>query len=797
LANPDHALYLTIIGYLDGHSFQVAPLEYTGSFYALGAGKLAGIPYDSSVILGVSYFFSMLSLVTGIPVALLFSVMTAATACIVPSSTFFLCELGLGLRTRVSLAAAALAASSSLVAYTFYLDSLGAMTVIATLPVGIGCALDYFRDANGRKLACLAVITIGMFFGYFPGFAMLGLATAAIAIWALASHRCRLRALLMMAGSTVVATWAVWGTQAVTVFERLISEGGAGGSRFSRTNELLVTFALVLTERGAPFFWGLRLPFGVGPVVYGSVKAGVYILLAVSVVFFVALALGVWQRISGVCAEYLFAIGAILALMLAYAIVGSGGYGAFKMIAWIHPLILALFAAAMMGVSAWLNQRRHWILSGVPYAILGLYAVLNVANTARLSVWSLGGAGATMNNAPGLQFKDFQAVQQVADKWGRAGIEVAVPDGLAQAWLIPFLRHATVEFFPKVVLDREDSVPRLTRTKPIGEFVLHWADEEQDIPGFPRCGVVWHNDKFALSRLSDCRDVIVFGLGWYRKECSPGGPFEWQRKLRWLARRGELLILNPSSGPKRLLLRWIAGYGNSSPVRHIDVFLNGRKFDDICFLGQTRVLTLPFVVSAPWSQLEFVVREDAKPLARDHALWNRWVPADSRRLNIALTEVKLVDAAEANQCLASAAEFRPDKAPQGLLNGIYPDDWIGETATVSLLTPPHADILEISGMLPGGGLVSFPYRVPVSLDGVPFQASWLTHPGNFSLRIPLQGRGIELFPGRAAQLAVGPLATFNGRSRGTSADPRNLSIQVNRVALVDATTETRKEGAGQ
>jgi hypothetical protein len=402
-----------------------------------------------------------------------------------------------------------------------------------------------------------------------------------------------------------------------------------------------------------------------------------------------------------------------------------------------------------------------------------------------------------LNNAPGLQLEDFRAVQQVADKWGGRGIEVAVPDGVAQAWLVPFLRHATVEFFPKLSLAREDSVTRPIRAKPIGEFVLHWADREQELLGFPPGGVVWHNDKFALSRLSDCRDAMVLGLGWYRVEGSPGSSFEWQRKLRWLGKRGELLILNPSSGPKRLLLRWIAGYGNPSPMRHIDVYLNGRQFDEICFSGQTRVLTQPFAASAPWSQLEFVVREDAKPLARDHALWNRWVPADSRRLNIALTEVKLVDAAEGDPCLASATEFRPDKAPQCLLNGIYPDDWIGETATLSLLTPPHADVLKISGVLPGGGMVSFPYSVPVSLDGVPLQAGWLTHAGNFSLRIPLQGRGIELLPGRAAQLAVGPLATFNGRSKGTSADPRNLSIQVHRMALVDATTETRKEGAGQ
>jgi hypothetical protein len=790
LANPDHALYLTVIEYLDGHSFGVAPREYTGNFYALGAGgPLLGIQYDSSVILGVSYFFSMLSLLSGIPIGLLFSVMTAAVACIVPASTFFLCELGLRLPTRVSLVAAALAASSSLVAYTFYLHSLGAMTVVATMPLGIACALDCFRGPSGRKLGCLIVISGGMFYGYFPGFAILGLATAMIGFGALLTRTCSIRNLLMMGGGTVLALWAVWGTQAVTVFKRIVSEG-SGGSTFSTTNELLLPFALVLTERGAPFFWGLRLPFGSDPVVFGSLSVGVYAYFAASILLFLALVLSGWRRTSGVCAEYLLAIGAVLGLMLVYAISGRGGYGAFKIIAWIHPLILGLLAASMMGVAGWLSRRQHSILSAVPYAILGLYVVLNVANTVFLSIQSLGGPEATLNNAQRLRLGDFRAVQQVADTWGQAGIEVAVPDTVAQAWLNPFLRGAaSVELFPKVPLETEDSVPRLARSEPIGKFVLHWADAQYEMVSFPDDGVVWHNDKFSLTPWAACRDAMVFGLGWYRKEGSPRSPFEWQRELRWLRKRGEVLILNPSSIPKRLLIRWIAGPGNPSPLRHVAVYLNGRQFDEICFSGQTRFLTSPFVASAPWSQVEFVIKEDAEPLPRGHALWNRWVPSDARRLNLAVVEVKLVDAEGADQALPSIAEFGPDKQPRYLLNGIYPDAWAGGAASVTLQIPPHADAVEISGTLPGGGVVSLPYLVPVSLNGVALDAGRLMRPGTFRLRIPLQGRGLELVAGHAAEVAVGPLATFNGRSKGINDDPRDLSILINRVALVDSATD--------
>ena len=71
-ANPDHAFYIPIIEYVDSHSFRVAPSEFLGVFHSLGNSEILSIAYDTSVILGLSYFFSMLGLLTGIPVQLLF-----------------------------------------------------------------------------------------------------------------------------------------------------------------------------------------------------------------------------------------------------------------------------------------------------------------------------------------------------------------------------------------------------------------------------------------------------------------------------------------------------------------------------------------------------------------------------------------------------------------------------------------------------------------------------------------------------------------------------------------------------
>ncbi len=786
-ANPDHALYISVISYLDTHAFGVVPNDYLGRYYTLGGARTMMMSYDSSVILGISYFFSMLSLLTGAPVALLFGVMTAAVACIVPASAFVLCELGLNLPRPVSLVAAGLTACSSLVAYTMSLHSLGAMTVIAILPVGIAVALDYFRAPEPRRLAAAALIVTASYFDYFPGFAMLGLAMASIALVALFTRKSSIRAVILIGLSIVALGLAVSNTQAVTNFRRLLQE--TNGGQFSRSNELLVSFALVLTERGVPFFWGLWLHYGLNPTQLGEV-ARFYGSLVLGVLLTVGLALSTSRRISGIGLEYVCGLGAMLGLVVFYAVDGSGGYGAFKIAAWIHPLILVGFAGSMIGARRWLRTRNYRRLSYLPILALTACAGGNLANAVTAGRESMGGAGAISNNAPGLQLKDFRQLQKVADTWGSAGILVALPDGWAQAWLVPFFRHAVVELFPQVSLAAEDSSPRLQREAPTAKYVLYWADDSQEMSGLHSNGAVWSNGKFELSPLAALQDDMFFGLGWYRKEGVAGSQFEGNRSLRWLRKRGELLILNPSQKPKQLLMGLTAGYGNPSPVRHIDLYLNGVKFDEIDLRAHRRALTRPFTATAPWTQVEMAIREDALPLPRQHPLWNSWVPADARKLNVALTEISLIDPDQADSLVESSVDFRPGNRTNGLANGIFLDGWIGSNADVLLRVPAHAAALEIIGMMPGVRSFTFPYRMPLSIGGRPIETLAIAAPGEFHMRIPLNS--LDLPEGRDVLLKLGPLATFNG----FSGDLRTLSVVLKHIAFVGAQPGRTAGGAG-
>src|SRR5438034_2967443 len=118
-ANPDQAFYMAILKNLQTHPFGLPP--NTG--------------VDTSVILGVSYLLSMLALITKVPVEFLYGVACTGMLFLIPISTCVLAEWGFGLPRWKSIVAGFMIALSSVVAQTFYLHSLGALSVLALVPV--------------------------------------------------------------------------------------------------------------------------------------------------------------------------------------------------------------------------------------------------------------------------------------------------------------------------------------------------------------------------------------------------------------------------------------------------------------------------------------------------------------------------------------------------------------------------------------------------------------------------------------------------------------------------------------
>jgi hypothetical protein len=245
-----------------------------------------------------------------------------------------------------------------------------------------------------------------------------------------------------------------------------------------------------------------------------------------------------------------------------------------------------------------------------------------------------------------------------------------------------------------------------------------------------------------------------------------------------MRKRGELLLLNAHEFPQRLRLTLLSGSGNSSPQRTISVILNGELLDRIHLMSAARVVTKPFVARQPWSQIELLVDEDADPGPRPWGLWNLWVPAEPRRLNIGLMEIELVSA-DLREIEASSHNFLAADEPAILVNGIFPDRWMASEATVTLRAHFVPDEIRIKGLIPGVPTLPFPYPLRVSVNGEALPPCVIASPGSVHLNCPIPGQiRTSIQPGALVKIELRADATFS-----TVRDPRKLSLRLECVEL--------------
>lgn len=240
-------------------------------------------------------------------------------------------------------------------------------------------------------------------------------------------------------------------------------------------------------------------------------------------------------------------------------------------------------------------------------------------------------------------------------------------------------------------------------------------------------------------------------------------------------------MINPSRSPQRLRIAMVAGPGNRSPARTISLFLNGERIEQFAITGAAQLLTKPFVIPGPWSQIEILVDEDADPIPRRGALWNRWVPGEPRRLNVAVISIALARADSETNSLASSVDLGPPNGDTRLFNGIFMDRWMGREATVTLASPvPAAKELSVRGMAPGGVGLPFPFHITPTFNGVRLPSCEIIGPGRFQAHCPVPEpvrRSVR--SGQAIHIELRSERTFVGK-----ADPRQISLQLDRVELV-------------
>ncbi|MSV28274.1 MAG: hypothetical protein EXQ52_05950 [Bryobacterales bacterium] len=776
-ANPDAAFYMKIVERL-----------YTQSFSVPGIDEAYG--YGSSIsrthaVLGVSYFPSILSALSGIAPKYFFNILCAVVTGLTPLSLYFLATFGFKISRRVALIAAIMIGCSPLLANSYYISALGSLCLGILVPVGVAFCIQYLAEPSRVAAILLATVTAAMFYCYYPGFGMMAILYTAIVGSALIQGRISFKQLRFVALSLAVLIAGTFSSQFYLLAQQLFIETFSGRLQAGLANETTMFFGLCLTEEFVPFLWGLKFP--AMPVALGSLSSDVtfLVLFGLGALYICLLLLSTAERLSGLRREYKLTSVAIILSLAAY-MYSRNGYAVFKLVGWTQSFILIGLAAITVGIADLLERKQKRLLAAAPLVLLAVYIGLSLTHTAELGLISARpGEKAIPHNAGRFELSDFRTLEQLDAKWGPKGFNIALPDPVAQRWAVPFLTAPKLQFLPILGLEVENSDSRQVISdmkKARDRFETSYVMVGGDVianDGRGACQSLWSNRVFTLIDVARCQNVVAMGPGWYRMERNPKSPDYWQRQFRWLRKRGVLLILNPSRQPQRLRFTATSGYGNPSPYRTVRLYADGELFDEIQIRGYARVTTKPFTGAGPWSRIEFMVEEDAKPLPRRYPFWSAWVPRDARSLNLAVADIALEPDGPGALPTSSRIEFRStEQFGKTLINGIYPDRWAGSKASVELAIPTGAKTLEVSGTIPAVKSFSFPYSVRLLADGDAIGEQQIAQPGPFKIRFSLRPTG------RAAQtFEILPASTYVASDLGIGSDTRPLSVQLDRIAV--------------
>jgi hypothetical protein len=779
--NPDQPYYMNIVGYLDNHAFGQPP------FQGIQAGSAeAG---NTAAVLGLSYLFPMVSIATGIPSMFLFDVLGAAMIFLAPPVAYLLCRSGLALSPRVAAISAFLVALSAVMAQTFYYDSLGALAVAVLCPAGLALAALYTREPEIRTALLLALLLAGTLFCYFPGFAILGVLLAGWFLIPLLKRKLRLRELLVVGGLAIPFA-VVYPAQSRALFGTLIQES-ASNRLAAVENELLLGLDPSLTENFVPSAWGLK-PFYTAPLSLLG-PAGMPILFIAGAALFAISLAGLWKG-DGIPSEFtvaLAAIGAVVALYFAK----KNGYGVYKLITWIAPLIVIAFGVSTMALYRMCSRRAQKLLLLALLSCAGLN-LIGTIRLGRLAFHPETSGGADISNVTP---DEVYGLEGGYDRTGHQPVFAALQDQVLQRWATVFLPGPQVQYLPLLELDTQDSdsglavghrqaaVAQLADGYLPSAYLLSTTTGLKDIVPAPNpLTSIWHNGVFAIMPLEKARNQLVLGAGWYRRETYPAIPPQPAQQFRWLRKRAEMLLLNPSPTPQRLYLKVVAGYGNPSPTRHLSFLVDGRKFDETAVSGEARFVTQPFTATGRVSHLEIVIQEDAQPIPRRHfALWNRWVPLDARRLNLGVFEVSLeVPAAEHE----TRVDFTSaEQVERTWYDGVYPDQWVAGRASIDMRIPGGSTKLRVRGMSPGRRGLVYPMRIRLGADSELFGEAIVQKPGEFDVSVPVPA-SFTADGDRDARVTVQPESNcFTGTD-----DTRCLTVRLERLSFEDPSSPYQK-----
>lgn len=295
---------------------------------------------------------------------------------------------------------------------------------------------------------------------------------------------------------------------------------------------------------------------------------------------------------------------------------------------------------------------------------------------------------------------------------------------------------------------------------------------------------LWSSDTFALYKATDVFDLVVTGRGFFRTEyMSDEIPWWWPTPFRWTEEGGEIYHFRPSlpHQPYRLQFSAISGIGLKSGVRTLEIWHNGKKFDEVLIDGAARIQTKPYYPIVGVNRLVIKIKERAELSTSHVGLWNKDLSRRTRQINMLLGDVLIINkntpvinVMESNKVFQGKSLFKHFNT----FNGFDVDGWVRDKAELSIRVDSAVRMLRVSFFVPGIPEFKFPYKVDLRLNGVVHHVEFkYSGEHEVELKIPpltsVKNIILEIYPSQVKQL-------FNGLEQRESFQ----SIRLNSLELL-------------
>jgi hypothetical protein len=758
---------------LQGHSVTTFASTLADSFHPVerAAGHITASGRFASGLFAIA-----MTLLIGVEVRTAMALVIAFFMLSLPLTLYFFCRVVMLFEERAARLAAWLIGLSAPTAMSYLYFYLGQNSGLPALPLVLSAAYLMLVRPGSKTVILCALLANALFINYF---AMLPYALApagALGLYLIVSRRLSIAlAARLLAGFLLVTAAALLANLPATMQSMRMWLGVIGQSLQGPY------FLDFLTEAFFYYFLGIyNYQTSHWAILLMGQTIARFVGFAVALACFGLLLwfMRLWARDTQNRESRIFVLSALLiyaSVWWLYSFPRQYGYAVFKMSSWLQFIVVPFMA---YGIHRLLQRspRTGFTIGARAASVTAIvvctgYVALNLAANLQYASDGLGrntDNGYIVNHFEVSGNRDYFELPAMAARHVKPdeSIGLLFTDSIRNWWTSYYLKGHRQSILSHDMLPGEDENLPDIETNVVVDYYgnverrrtdyFHGGSSDQfyltrgsgdinrdivstDIDATP----LWENKSFRLFRASDAHDILTTGRGFYRLEYfKPVKDYFFPRVLRWSAEGGEFYLLRPKhpGQPYRLAFDALVGYEYPTDSRTLELWHNGRKFQEIVITHSARVVSEPFYPSAGANKLVVHIKERNRPLAREFWLWNKDIPADYRRMNAAFANARILtpDRAPSSQVpkINEKIEFLRLHSVADEFNGLQLDGWVGDGARVVMPVPSGAKQLEVAGFVPGNLGFKFPFALKIGINGREFDRV-VAAAGPFALQVPL------------------------------------------------------------